>query len=84
MVTVVDLLIDQIEFCDVLILNKCDMVEEQNLIELEQEEASQSAGWLELQNENHTPETEEYGISSFVYRRKLPFHPERLSEWFSE
>ncbi|SCW84191.1 CobW/HypB/UreG, nucleotide-binding domain [Paenibacillus tianmuensis] len=32
---VVDLLISQIEFCDVLILNKCDLVEEEELNELE-------------------------------------------------
>lgn len=114
---VVDLLIDQIEFCDVLILNKCDMVTEEELQRLEEvlfslqpkakliraihgevsvkeilhtgrfnfEEASQSAGWIqELMKENHTPETEEYGIGSFVYERKLPFHPERLMNWLSE
>ncbi|RAL26826.1 GTP-binding protein [Thermoflavimicrobium daqui] len=113
---VVDLLIDQIEFCDVLILNKCDLVKEEELKQLEGilrklqpeaklirsthgqvdineilntglfnfEKASQSAGWLkELQNE-HTPETDEYGISSFVYRRHRPFHPERLLEWLDE
>ena len=111
---VVDLLIDQIEFCDVLILNKCDMVEEEELHELEQvlrtlqpratlirsehgkvqpeqllhtgrfdfDAVSQSAGWMmELQKEGHTPETEEYGISSFVYERRLPFHTERFTEW---
>ncbi|MBO8164722.1 MAG: GTP-binding protein [Brevibacillus sp.] len=109
-----DLLIDQIEFCDVLILNKCDMVAEDDLRRLEQvlrklqptakliravhgdvdpreildtglfdfEKASQSAGWIaELQKSEHTPETEEYGISSFVYRRRVPFHPERLQKW---
>ncbi|MFI2857284.1 GTP-binding protein [Paenibacillus sp. JSM ZJ436] len=117
---VVDLLIDQVEFCDVLILNKCDLVEESELQRLEGvlsklqpkakrvrsahgkvdiheilntnlfdfEEVSQSAGWIqELQKESHTPETEEYGISSFVYDRSRPFHPERLLEWlenFSE
>ncbi|WP_334073753.1 GTP-binding protein [Paenibacillus sp. A14] len=118
---VVDLLIDQIETCDVLILNKCDLVDEEELNELEGvlrklqptakliraahgavdpgeilntglfdfEQASLSAGWIkELEKEEHTPETEEYGISSFVYRRKLPFHPERLfgfmAEWPTE
>jgi len=42
------------------------------------EKAEASAGWLkELENE-HTPETEEYGISSIVFRSKKPFHPERF------
>jgi G3E family GTPase len=114
---VVDLLIDQIEFCDVLILNKCDRVGEKELNDLENvlhslqprakiirsefgrirpgdilntglfdfDEASQSAGWMqEMAKENHVPETEEYGISSFVYERIRPFHPERLMEWMSE
>jgi Putative GTPases (G3E family) len=114
---VVDLLIDQIEFCDVLILNKCDLVGDEDLKELETvlrslqprakfvravrgqvnpteilntglfdfEEASQSAGWIqEMAKEHHTPETEEYGISSFVYERSQPFHPERLMNWMSE
>ncbi|OMF38674.1 cobalamin biosynthesis protein CobW [Paenibacillus sp. FSL H8-0548] len=114
---VVDLLIDQIEFCDVLILNKCDLVGEEELAELEGvlrtlqprakfirsskgqidpkdilntslfdfEEASQSAGWMrELAAPSHTPETEEYGISSFVYERTKPFHPQRLMGWMEE
>ena len=39
----------------------------------------QSAGWIaELNNEEHIPETEEYGISSFVFRSKKPFHPDRF------
>ncbi|WP_096198921.1 GTP-binding protein [Bacillus sp. FJAT-45350] len=113
---VVDLLIDQIEFCDVLILNKSDLVSEEELEKLEAvirtlqprakiirtshgqvnpedilntnlfdlEEVSQSAGWLkELQHE-HVPETEEYGISSFVYRARKPFHPERLMKWIEQ
>ncbi|QHT61082.1 GTP-binding protein [Paenibacillus lycopersici] len=118
---VVHLLISQVEFCDVLILNKCDMVSEDELEKLESalrslqpgakmlrssygkidpkeildthlfdfEAASQSAGWIqELQRDKHEPETEEYGIHSFVYMRKIPFHPERLlatlSKWPEE
>lgn len=110
---IADLLIDQIEFCDVLVLNKCDLVDEADLEKLEQvlrklqpeakfirtthgvvdpkeilhtnafefEKASSSAGWLkELTNgpQGHVPETEEYGIASFVYERRLPFHSVRL------
>ncbi|WP_379142774.1 GTP-binding protein [Paenibacillus sp. sgz500992] len=113
---IVDLLIDQIETCDVLLLNKCDLVEEQELNKLEAvlrrlqpgakiirtvngvvdpkeilnthlfdfEKTSMSSGWIaELNKEEHTPETEEYGIGSFVYRRRTPFHPQRLSFFFS-
>lgn len=115
--TVADLLIDQIEFCDVLILNKCDLLRDDQLNQLEGflrklqpearfirsvkgkvsptqilntglfkfDKASQSAGWLkELEATEHTPETEEYGISSFVYRSKVPFHSERFNEWMEE
>ncbi|WP_322906113.1 GTP-binding protein [Paenibacillus sp. SGZ-1009] len=111
---IVHLLTDQVEFCDVLIINKVDLVTPAELERLEKalramqpeaklihathgnikatdilntglfdfEKASQSAGWIqELLKEEHTPETEEYGISSFVYRRKVPFHPERLLNW---
>ncbi|MFD0771340.1 MULTISPECIES: GTP-binding protein [unclassified Bacillus (in: firmicutes)] len=113
---IADLLIDQIEFCDVLILNKCDLVAEEELDKLERvlkklqpdaklirtikgnfnpkevlhtnlfdfEKAQASAGWIkELTSghQHHTPETEEYNISSFVYKRKLPFHSERFYRW---
>lgn len=114
--SVVQLMVEQVEFCDVLIINKCDMVSEEELTRLETalrgmqpgakliraiqgkiepkeilntqlfdfEKASQSAGWIrELEKEEHTPETEEYGISSFVYKRKIPFHPERLRKWLT-
>ncbi|MGE6362639.1 GTP-binding protein [Bacillus paramycoides] len=114
---VIDLLIDQIEFANVIILNKVDLLEKEDIIELHHllkklnpgakiiessfsqvplqeilntnlfnyEEASQSAGWIqELNSEHHTPETEEYGINSFVYRRKHPFHPERLMNWLEK
>ena len=108
--TIVDLLIDQVEFANVIILNKQDLVNKKELEKLKAvihslnpeakviestygkvplsailhtglfdlEKSSQSAGWLkELQGE-HVPETEEYGIASFVYRSRKPFHPERL------
>ncbi|MBV6715191.1 GTP-binding protein [Paenibacillus chitinolyticus] len=114
---VVDLLIDQIEFCDVLVLNKCDRIDPDELLELERvlrslqprakfirsvmaevapaeilntnlfnfEEASASAGWIrEMEKEEHTPETDEYGISSFVYERTLPFEPRRLKSWMED
>jgi G3E family GTPase len=109
----VDLLIDQIEFANVIVLNKKDLVDGEVLSELKAmlqklnpgasiiesshsqvnledvldtglfdfEEASQGAGWIKELNEEHIPETEEYGISSFVYRRKRPFHPERWMKW---
>lgn len=111
---VIDLLIDQIEFANVILLNKADLLEKEDVMELHRllqklnpgakiiessfsvvplneilntnlfnyDEASQSAGWIqELNTEHHTPETEEYGIGSFVYRRKRPFHPVRLMKW---
>jgi len=109
--TIVNLLTDQIEFANVILLNKTDLVSEKYLRELKAiifklnpstriletsfskvepkeilntglfnfEEAEQSAGWIEeLNKEEHTPETEEYGISSFVYRSKKPFDPKRF------
>lgn len=106
---VVDLLIDQIEFADIILLNKTDLISNetrdelhavlqklnpeakiintvQSNVELKRildtnlfdfEKASQAAGWIKELNEEHIPETEEYGITSFVYRRRKPFHPER-------
>ncbi|MFX3623549.1 MAG: GTP-binding protein [Ectobacillus sp.] len=110
---VIDLLIDQIEFANVILLNKADLLDEEDVLELKSllhklnpeakvittifsqvdlkeilnthlfdfDKASQAAGWIKELNEEHTPETEEYGISSFVYRRKRPFHPARLMHW---
>jgi len=114
--TIVNLLTDQIEFANVIILNKVDLVTEDQLDELraiigklnpeariinaknsnvelenvintglfDYEKAEASAGWLqELENE-HVPETEEYGISSFVFRSKKPFHPERFLNYLNQ
>ncbi len=46
------------------------------------ERASQTAGWLRELRGEHPPETETYSISSFVCRRRRPFHPERLWAFF--
>lgn len=110
---VVDLLIDQIEFANVLLLNKTDLLEEGDVKELHAvlqklnpdariiqtsfssipldevldtqlfdfDKASEGAGWIKELNEEHVPETDEYGISSFVYRRSRPFHAERWMNW---
>lgn len=110
---IVDLLIDQIEFANVILLNKTDLVAEESVnelravlrklnadariiessharVDLEEvlnthsfqfEAASQSAGWIKEIQEEHVPKTDEYNISSFVYRRVRPFHPGRFMEW---
>jgi G3E family GTPase len=114
--SIVNLLVDQIEFADVIILNKTDLVSDETIgvlkaairklnaeaniidshfgqVEPEQilntglfdyEKAESSAGWIQELNKEHTPETEEYGISSFVFRDKRPFHPERLWKYLNE
>lgn len=114
--TIVNLLTDQIEFANVIILNKTDLVSSQEVGVLKSvihklnanarviessfgkvpltdllntqlfdfEETSQSAGWIEeLNKPHHTPETEEYGISSFVFRNRRPFHPARFWKYLN-
>lgn len=113
--TLVDLLVDQIEFADVVILNKVDIASpvdldaarkvvralnpEAELIEttmaqvdlkkvigtgrFDFDKAQEHPLWAkELYGfSDHVPETEEYGISSFVYRARRPFHPEKLHKF---
>ena len=116
--TVVDLLIEQIEFCDVIVLNKLDLVSNADRDRLmailaglnprarievarfgqvpldrvlntglfDFEQAEQSPGWLQTLRGEHIPESDTYGIGSFVYRARQPFHPARFfalinTEW---
>jgi G3E family GTPase len=113
--SIVNLLTDQIEFANVILLNKTDLVSPQqagelkailqklnpkarliysdhgkirpeeilntglyDVLELEGTEA-----WQDELLKEHTPETEEYGIRSFVFRDKRPFHPERFWKYIN-
>jgi G3E family GTPase len=112
--TLVNLLTDQIEFADVVILNKVgdagpDRVEaarkiikalnpDARLIETDHSRVNPDAifdtGLFDFDRAHehpywakelygfahHTPETEEYGISSFVYRARRPFDPQRIQD----
>lgn len=113
---IVNLLTDQIEFANVIILNKVDLISREEVDTLkavlrkfnsdakiieshfgkidpteilntnlfDYEKASESAGWIKELNSTHNPETEEYGISSFVFRDKRPFHPQRFWKYVSD
>jgi G3E family GTPase len=108
--SIVNLLTDQVEFANVIVLNKTDLITADDLKLLEgmllklnpdariiktsfgkispadilntklfnYAKAEQSAGWIKELNNIHTPETEAYGISSFVFRDHRPFNPDRL------
>jgi G3E family GTPase len=110
----VDLLTEQIEFADIIILNKTDLLEPAakakviaiirglnpaaEIIEssfgkidlrhilhtgrFNMEKARESAGWLQDFSSPRS-EADEYGVSSFVYRQRLPFHPYRLHKLLS-
>ncbi len=109
---IVDLLVDQVEFANVIVINKTDLVSPYDLeqltvliqklnakakiihstegrVRLDQvlgtglfslSEAEEQPEWLAVPRGKETTETEEYGISSFVFRSRRPFHPQRLSD----
>lgn len=113
----VDLLTDQLEFANVIVLNKTDLVtqEQSGMIRtmihklnpeariitaafgkvaladilhtglFDADKSRQTDAWQqEAQAHHHTPETETYGISSFVFRNQRPFHPQRLWNYMQQ
>ncbi|MFE0016525.1 zinc metallochaperone GTPase ZigA [Mesorhizobium sp. NPDC059054] len=114
----VDLLVEQIEFADVIVLNKVSDTPAEDLdlarriirslnpqVELIEtdfgrvpldkvldtgrfdfEKAEQHPLWFKELNgfKDHVPETEEYGIRSFVYRERRPFDPARLKRFIGQ
>jgi len=111
--SVADLLVDQVEFADVILVSKTDLsppsdVERltailktlnthakivpiaQGAIDVDEvlntdlfdfERAQQAPGWLKEMRGEHVPETEEYGIGSFTYAARRPFHPEKFHQF---
>ena len=45
------------------------------------EAAAQLPRWAEELQGHHIPETDEYGIGSFVFEARRPFHPQRLLDF---
>ncbi|GGW54984.1 zinc metallochaperone GTPase ZigA [Alishewanella tabrizica] len=114
--SIADLLIEQVEFCDVLVISKTDLVDAAELAQLQAilkslnprarqllaehgkvalsemintglfdfEQAAQAPGWLQELRGEHTPETEEYGISSFSFVARRPFHPQRFYDFLHQ
>lgn len=108
--SVADLLIDQVEFADVIVINKTDLLADGELERLQAviaqlnprakqlptkrgdvgldelldthrfdfDAAAGAPGWQQVLRGQEISETDEYGISSFAYRSRTPFHPERL------
>lgn len=113
--SVADLLVDQVEFADVLLISKTDMVEASDIERLQAilrslntrariypiangevdvelvldtglfdfEQAQLAPGWLQEMRGEHVPETEEYGISSFTYSARRPFHPQKFYDFLN-
>ena len=111
--SIADLLVDQVEFADVILISKTDLVNRVDIARLTAilktlnthakivpisqgqvnidavlstglfnfEHAQQAPGWLKEMRGEHVPETEEYGIASFTYEARRPFHPEKFHDF---
>lgn len=114
--SVADLLIDQVEFADVLLISKTDLMTHDQIEELRAilhslnpqadihtlqhgkipletvlntqkfnfEKAQQAPGWLQEMRGEHVPETEEYGIGSFTFSARKPFHPVKFHRFLTQ
>ncbi|ANT63450.1 4-hydroxytetrahydrobiopterin dehydratase (plasmid) [Salipiger sp. CCB-MM3] len=112
--TLVDLLVDQIEFADVVVLNKVSdagpervdaarkivvsLNPDAQIVETDYGKVASDrimgTGLFDFDKAHlhpmwakelygfadHVPETEEYGVSSFVYRARRPFHPQKIHD----
>jgi G3E family GTPase len=111
--SIAHLLIDQVEFADVILLNKSDLVSEEDMQKLygiirsmnrdakivestrcnvaldeilnthlfDFDKASQSPGWMKVMRGDEGSEIDEYGVSSFAFEDKRPFHPQRFFDF---
>ena len=111
--SVADLLVDQVEFADVILVSKTDLASSSDIerlsailrtlntdakivpisqgqVDINQvlstglfnfERAQQAPGWLKEMRGEHVPEAEEYGIASFTYEARRPFHPEKFHQF---
>ena len=111
--SVADLLVDQVEFADIILISKIDLVSKSDIEKLKAiiknlnthariipiskgnispeeilstglfdfERAQNAPGWLKELRGEHIPETEEYGISSFVYKARRPFYPKKFYDF---
>ena len=111
--SVADLLVDQVEFADLILISKTDLASASDIDRLTAilktlnthakiypiangkvdinevlntglfnfQRAQQAPGWLKEMRGEHLPETQEYGIASFCYEARRPFHPNRFHDF---
>jgi len=111
--SVADLLVDQVEFADLILISKTDLASASDIDRLTAilkilnthakiypiangkvdinevlntglfnfERAQQAPGWMKEMRGEHLPETQEYGIASFCYEARRPFHPDHFHDF---
>ncbi|EPM72595.1 cobalamin synthesis protein P47K [Pseudomonas syringae pv. theae ICMP 3923] len=113
-----DLLIEQVEYANVILVSRMDKLQEEDFLELrallkglnpkaqilpmargevdlstilntglfDLPRLMESPGWMKhmAQNDLHPSESDTYGIASWVYQERAPFHPQRLSAFLQQ